>query len=56
MITCYKDYDYRFLNFKATLPYTIKYYDDLNWRTPLTGISVKNERKLITELETGSNN
>ena len=51
-----KDYNYEFLNFSSTLHETIKYYGDLNWKPPLTGITIKNERGLITELETGSNN
>jgi 2'-hydroxyisoflavone reductase len=48
-----KDYDYEFPDFNSTLSDTIKYYKDLNWRTPLAGISVKKERQLIAEFETG---
>ncbi len=48
-----KDYDYEFPDFNSTLPDTIKYYEDLNWKTPSAGISVKKERQLISELRAG---
>lgn len=48
-----KDYNYNFPDFYVTLTNTIEYYENLDWKPPVAGISFINERELIKEIETG---